>query len=187
MNLSALLLAGGQSRRMGRDKAGVLMGGLPLWKRQLALLQGLSPEELLISGKPDGLYAGAGFEIVVDDTPELGPLGGIVTALRRARFPLLLVLAIDLANMRASLLRELVDVALSSARGVVARGDRGFEPLAAVYPVGSLPLAEECLRGDDRSLQCFVRRAVERGFMQMRELRACELSLFRNVNSPEDL
>jgi molybdopterin-guanine dinucleotide biosynthesis protein A len=81
---TAVLLAGGKSTRMGRDKAGVLLHGQPLWQRQLATLRAVQPAELFISGKADAAYAGAGVEIVADNFPGLGPLSGLEATLRRA-------------------------------------------------------------------------------------------------------
>ena len=184
---TAVLLAGGKSTRMGRDKAGVLIDGQPLWQRQLATLRAVHPQELFISGKPDGPYADAGVEILADNFPGLGPLAGLEAALRRASHPLVLVLAIDLPAMTADFLSILVRHAAASATGCVPRDDRWFEPLAAVYPRACLPLAEACLRAADRSMQRFVRLAVEQGFMRVREVSECDRALFRNVNLPDDL
>ena len=184
---TAVLLAGGKSTRMGRDKAGVLIDGQPLWQRQLATLRAVHPHELFVSGKPDGPYAGAGVEILPDNFPGLGPLAGLEAALRRASHPLVLVLAIDLPAMTADFLSSLVRHAAASATGCLPRADRWFEPLAAVYPRACLPLAEACLRDADRSMQRFVRLAVEQGFMGVRELPDGERALFKNLNEPGDL
>ena len=184
---TAVLLAGGKSTRMGRDKAGVLLGGQPLWQRQLATLRAVRPQELFISGKPDGPYAGAGIEILPDNFPGLGPLAGLEAALRRASHPLLLVLAIDLSAMTAEFLSSLVNESVSGVQGCVPRDDGWFEPLAAIYPCASLPLAQECLHSDDRSMQRFVREAIGSGFVGARPLAADERALFRNVNTPADL
>ena len=78
---AAVLLAGGRSRRMGRDKALLpLPDGRRLWQRQLAVLESLHPAELFISGS-----AREGVPSLIpcldDETPGLGPLGGIVAAL----------------------------------------------------------------------------------------------------------
>ena len=182
---TAVLLAGGESTRMGRDKAGVLIDGQPLWQRQLATLRAVHPHELFISGKADGPYADAGVEILADSVPGLGPLAGVEAALRRASHPLVLVLAIDLPAMTADFLSGLVRE--SAAAGCVARDDRWFEPLAAVYPRACLPLAESCLRDADRSMQRFVRLAVEGGLLGLHDLRPGERALFKNLNQPGDL
>ena len=183
---TAALLAGGKSTRMGRDKAAVLIGGQPLWQRQLSTLRAVRPHEIFISGKADGPCADAGVEILADNFPGLGPLAGIEAALRRASHPLVLVLAVDLPAMTADFLSGLIRDAGTGA-GCVMRDDRWFEPLAAVYPRACLPLAEACLRDADRSMQRFVRIAVEQGFMRVRELPDSGRALFKNLNEPGDL
>ena len=85
MSHAAVLLAGGKSSRMGRDKSALIVNGEPLWQRQLAVLRATEPAELFISGMRDGPYADCGVEILADGIPNCGPLGGIATALRRCR------------------------------------------------------------------------------------------------------
>jgi molybdopterin-guanine dinucleotide biosynthesis protein A len=187
LSFSAVLLAGGKSTRMGRDKAGLIIDGQPLWQRQLATLRATEPDELFISGRLDGPYAGAGVPIVVDAVPGLGPLGGLVAALRCARQPYLLVLAVDLPAMSSAFLRQLVCAAAARGTGIVPRFGEWFEPLAAVYPRSSLPLMEAALRSDDRSLQPLIHAGIAGGFMTEHALNDEERLLFRNVNTPADL
>ena len=182
-NFAAVLLAGGRSTRMGRDKAALIIDGQPLWQRQLATLRALAPRELFISGRRDGPYAGAGVEIIEDAIPGLGPLGGIAAALRRAQSPLVLVLAIDLPAMTPDFLNTL----LQETRAIIPQNARYFEPLAAVYPKSALPIAEELLREDDRSMQHFVRRLIDGGLAQARVVNAAEIPRFQNVNQIADL
>jgi molybdopterin-guanine dinucleotide biosynthesis protein A len=184
---AAVLLAGGRSSRMGRDKAGIIIAGQPLWQKQLAILRATGPRELFISGKPDGPYADSGVEIIVDSTPGHGPLAGLEAALHRSTLPLLLVLAIDLPGMTSAFLADLVQRASASGRGIVPRTDQWFEPLAAVYPHACLPVIEDCLRGEDHSMQHFVREAVAKNLIEERLLTPAEQKLFRNLNAPEDL
>jgi molybdopterin-guanine dinucleotide biosynthesis protein A len=184
---TAVLLAGGKSTRMGRDKAGVVVGGEPLWQRQLATLCTCGPRELFISGRPEGPYAGAGAEVIADATPGLGPLAGLEAALRRANCPLVLVLAIDLPAMTAEFLSSLIrEAARDEIGGVPSDGDF-LEPLAAVYPRTCHELAAECLQSNDRSMRHFIRLATERGQLRPRPLSPDERLLFKNVNRPEDL
>jgi len=172
---------------MGRDKASVVIAGQPLWQRQLATLRATGAQELFISGKLDGPYADSGIEIIVDSSPGRGPLAGLEAALRRARQPLLLVLAIDLPDVTSAFLADLVHRSSTSGLGIVPRRDQWFEPLAAVYPQTCLPLVEECLRGEDHSMQHFVREAVARNLLEERTLTFTEQALFRNLNAPSDL
>jgi molybdenum cofactor guanylyltransferase len=183
----AVLLAGGKSTRMGTDKAGVLLQGKPLWRRQLATLRALGPEEIFISGRDDGPYAVEGLEILKDSYVERGPLGGLETALFRTINPYLVVLAIDLPEMRPDFLARLVELAVSRKRSIVPRDGESFEPLAAVYSGSICGLVVECLHGRDRSMQNFIRRAVDLDLVLPYPLSAEEDRLFRNVNTPADL
>ena len=183
----AVLLAGGKSTRMGTDKAGVLIRGEPLWRRQLVTLRALGPEEIFISGRESGPYAEEGLEILKDLYVGRGPLGGLEAALFRTMEPYLVVLAIDLPDMRPDFLARLVELAISRGRSVVPQDGESFEPLAAVYSGAICGLVVECLSERDYSLQNFIRRGVERGLILPYPLSAEEDPLFRNVNTPADL
>ncbi|MES2569890.1 MAG: molybdenum cofactor guanylyltransferase [Verrucomicrobiota bacterium] len=186
---SAALLAGGASTRMGVDKATLLFEGEPLWRRQLATLRGTGPGELLVSCRPPGhpFETEGGILCVYDGMGGMGPLGGMAALMRRARFEFLLVLAIDLPRVNARFLQSLIRQAIGSGRGVVPREERWFQPLAAVYPRAALPLADAHLCGEDRSMQHFVRRALELGLVAEYRIEEAESDLFRNVNTPADL
>ena len=183
---AAVLLAGGQSQRMGRDKALLpLADGRLLWQRQLAVLQALEPAELFISGP-----AREGFPpdvpLLADEFPGRGPLGGLAAALGAMESPRLVVLAIDLPRMTAEFLRGML---AREAGGVVPRHDgaRGgfYEPLAAIYPRECLPQARARLAGTDHSLQAFVREAVAASRIKEWPLReAGDLAQFTNWNAP---
>jgi molybdopterin-guanine dinucleotide biosynthesis protein A len=185
--LSAVLLAGGKSTRMGRDKAGVELDGQLLWQRQLATLKALHPRELFISGRPEGPYVDGGIEVIPDLHPGCGPLSGLEAACWRMRTPLLCVLAIDLPWMTSGFLDRLVKIAMQDGRGVVPQNGEYFEPLAAVYPRGMMNLIGERLRQADHSMQGLVRRAVELDLVIPLAIGEEERSLFRNVNTPADL
>lgn len=112
---SALLLAGGRSTRMGRDKALLPhpVSGLPLLAHQAALLRSLPGcAELLLSAPADRGYALdgplAGARLVADAAPDCGPLAGLAAGLSAATQPRLLVLAVDLPFVAADLLVRLL-------------------------------------------------------------------------------
>ena len=187
MNFSAALLAGGRSSRMKRDKASLEIGGEPLWQRQLATLARLNPAELLISSRADGPYAGSTATIVVDETPGLGPLGGLAALLKHSAHSVVVVLGVDLPKMSDGFLHGLLNESLPEQKAVVTHDGVRFQPLAAVYTRACLPLLEHCLRGLDRSFQHFIRQGVEQGLIATRSLQIEELPFFLNLNTPEDL
>lgn len=184
MRCSAVLLAGGKSSRMGRDKAFLEIKGEPLWQRQLATLRHLAPEQLMISGPCREEWSE--YEIVADELATAGPLAGVAAALRKCATPRLIVLAIDLPEMTSDFLRSLLQLC-GNRKGVVPlRSDR-FEPLVAVYPAECATLAEAALRDGDFSMQRFVRRAWEQDLLLERAISGAETVLFANLNTPADL
>src|SRR5713101_517562 len=74
MNISAVLLAGGESRRMGKDKATLLFRGKPLWQIQLELLRKLEPMEILVSARTDPPWRPPDMQFVADEPPSCGPI-----------------------------------------------------------------------------------------------------------------
>jgi molybdenum cofactor guanylyltransferase len=185
---SAVLLAGGKSSRMGRDKGALLVEGEPLWQRQLNILRRTQPRELFISGPLDGPYANTGVRIVSDAEPHLGPLGGIAAALGECTTDWLLVLAVDLPFMRADYLLSLLQKAVEFDTGVIpAMGDTGLEPLAAVYPKRAHFIAEAKRASRQLKLADFTADLEARGWMKRLDVSAEEAGYFTNWNSPGDL
>ena len=171
---------------MGTDKAFLRIDGVPLWQRQLQMLQQLVPSELFIAGPPHKEWQEMNCIIVPDAEPGAGPLAGIVAALQRCSAPLLLVVAVDLPNMTSRYLRELVDSCVGEAGTVPSYGEL-FEPLAAVYPKRSLPLAESCLASRDLAVQRFAARCLAEELAHEYEIAPDEQPLFLNMNTPDDL
>ena len=171
---------------MGTDKAFIEIDGVPLWRRQLQVVQQLSPHELFVAGPAHDDWQQKDCIIIPDAEPNSGPIGGVVAALQRCSAPLLLVIAIDLPNITTDYLRELVDSCATDIGAVPISGER-FEPVAAVYPRRALPLAQSCLASRDLALQTFAARCVDEGLAVQKEITAEERVLFLNMNTPEDL
>ena len=182
---SAVLFAGGRSTRMGRDKALLKLDGEPLWQRQITLLRALQPREILISGNAMGFPAesSADCAVVPDAITGLGPLGGLDTVLRRACCEQVLILAIDLPQMRVDLLARLLQEAAETGRGVIPRTSHGLEPLAAVYPRACQPLVSAVLAAGERSMQAFVQRALAEHLLVEWTVEATDEGAFFNVNT----
>ena len=171
---------------MGTDKAFLEINGVPLWRRQLQLLEELRPHELFIAGPAHDEWQEINCIIIPDAERNAGPLAGIVAALRRCSAPLLLVVAIDLPSMTERYLRDLVG-SCGSDTGVVPSYGARSEPLAAIYPSRALPLGEEGLVSRDLSVQRFAARCVIEGFAVEKEITPEERPLFLNMNTPDDL
>jgi len=186
MNISALLLAGGKSRRMGHDKATLQFRGAPLWQIQLELLQTLSPNEIFISAQTDPPWRPANIQFVPDDQPSRGPLSGIAAALSRSTTGHLVALAIDMPFMTANYLRKLCEKRRPGI-GVVPLIENRAEPLAAIYPRQAHDDAVVALSGSDFSLQSLVSKLMTAGKLQAIKVSDEEKAFFHNLNEPRDL
>jgi molybdopterin-guanine dinucleotide biosynthesis protein A len=184
--LSAVLLAGGESRRMGRDKATLIYRETPLWQRQLEVLRQLKPDELFISGRTDPAWRPADAIFVADAPPSRGPLSGLVAAFNRTRGTHLLALAVDMPGMTADYLRSLWHLA-GPGRGVLPMTGERSEPLAAIYPVEASVYFHEALAGPDFSLQSIVSRLLKAEMLRGFPTAPQEQTRFRNLNTIADL
>lgn len=184
--LSAVVLAGGRSVRMAREKALLEVAGEPLWRRQRDVLATAGAAELLLSVRAEQTWprAAEGFTaIVTDPHPDGGPLLGIAAALERASRPWLAVLAVDLPKMSPAWF-EALRRELAPGRGLVGRRDGFFEPLAAIYPAAFRALADAAVARGEFSLQRLLAEAVAQGLLGVREINSAEVAWFENWNEP---
>jgi molybdopterin-guanine dinucleotide biosynthesis protein A len=185
MNISAVLLAGGESRRMGKDKATLLFRGRPLWQIQFDLLCTLQPEEIFVSARTDPPWRPSGVQFVPDEPPSCGPLSGLSAALARISTDHLLALAIDMPLMTENYLRLICNL-IEPGRGVLPMIGNRAEPLVAIYPKGTGSDFIMALSGLDFSLQSLTKRLVETGKLSLVNVLEEEGKFFRNFNDLSD-
>jgi molybdenum cofactor guanylyltransferase len=186
VNISAVLLAGGESRRMGQDKATLTFRAKPLWEIQLGLLRKLRPREIFLSARTDPVWRPADVDFVPDQAPSRGPLSGLASTIPRIRTNHLLALAIDMPLMTEDFLRSLCHVIKPSCGVVPMIGDRA-EPLAAIYPKCAQADFIAALAGAEFSLQALVKKLIATSKLHFVSVSKTEASYFRNVNQPGDL
>ncbi|HEX7516565.1 MAG TPA: molybdenum cofactor guanylyltransferase [Chthoniobacterales bacterium] len=185
LNISAVLLAGGESRRMGKDKATVLFRGKPLWKIQIELLRKLNPKEILVSARSDLSWRPADLELILDTPPSRGPLSGLAAALTSMETDHLLAVAIDLPFMTAEHLRHLCGLTTNGSGGVPLI-EVNAEPLAAIYPKEARAVFRDALQSDNFSLQPIVRKLVTLNMLLEIPISGSAREFYRNINSPQD-
>jgi molybdenum cofactor guanylyltransferase len=183
MTLTALLLAGGESRRMGRDKATMEFEGQPLWKRQLEVLRALRPEKIFVSARTLPSWLPDDAELLLDDPPSRGPLSGLTKALAAMRTTHLLALAVDMPLMTTEQLAVLRKLA-GEGRGVVPTIGERAEPLAAFYPAEAAVDFVAALAGIDFSLQRIIRTLAAEEKVTLLAVPAHCQHFYRSVNEP---
>ena len=184
--ITVAIQAGGQSQRMGRDKALISLGGRPLIVHVLDRVVGLGDEILITTNQPQA-YTAFGGRLVSDAAPGAGALAGLHTALSAARGETVLVLACDMPFVSRPLLAHMLSLA-PEADVVAPRPGGEYEPLHAVYARSCLPAVEAALQaGEERVISFYPKVRVK--VVEEPELAAYDpagLSFF-NINTPVDL
>jgi molybdopterin-guanine dinucleotide biosynthesis protein A len=129
--VTGVILAGGKSRRMGRDKAFLPFGQGVLIERVIEVIRQVADEVILITNAP-ALYQRFGLPMFADVIPDAGSLGGIYTGLVSMNTPYGLCLACDMPFVKPAFLRFLCDTA-AEADVVIPQNSEDFQPLCAVY------------------------------------------------------
>lgn len=180
------VLAGGASRRMGRDKATLLLAGEPLWQRQVRVLREAGAAEVALVRAPDQPALDADLPHLRDSVRGVGPLAGLHAALAADGAPLVAILAVDMPRIDAAWFRWLLGFC-SAETGAVALHAGGSEPLAAFYPRAALPLVTRHLESADHALRSLVTALVSARLVTAVPLPAQLLPHLSNWNSPTDL
>jgi len=183
--ISVAILAGGQSHRMGQDKAFLPVGGHPVIERVIQRVAPLSDDVAIIANTPDK-YRHLGYRMASDMYPGKGSLGGIYTAIHTARHPHCLVVACDMPFLNSDLLRHLMS--LTPGFDVVIPRIKEFpETMHAIYGKGCLEPIERRLLADRLRIIGFfddVRvRYVERDDVARFDP---TFRSFLNMNTPSD-
>lgn len=154
--VSAIILAGGRSSRMGRNKAELIWNGEKLIEHQVHKLRSLGIEDIIISGYPVPVE---GTRFAADKYPLKGPLGGVHAGLLAAANPHCLVMSVDTPLLPEETLSALIDTHIISSSNitVLAHGDN-IEPLMGVYERWLSGIADQILQTDETSVRVLFRR-----------------------------
>jgi molybdopterin-guanine dinucleotide biosynthesis protein A len=148
---TGVVLAGGTSRRMGRDKAAIRVGSETLLERVRGVLRRVFAEVICV-----GRFGGDG--CLADERPGCGPLGGIETALKTVRAGWVFVVACDMPLLSADAIAELWERGGRGSGGLIVATTGGrLHPLAAFYPASLRPRVTEALDAGAISVTAFVR------------------------------
>lgn len=181
-SFAAILLAGGQSRRMGRDKALLPFGPEPIAERLYGILAGCASDVVVVRDPHQG-FPVAGARLIGDRHPGRGPLEGIATGLEHIACERAVVVACDMPFVDRAVIERLACLD-PEADLVIPRTERGLEPLLAVYARRLAPAMRQVLEAGERRIQAIL------ALSPAREVPARSLDpsgrAFWNLNHPED-
>ncbi len=181
-DVTGVILAGGRSTRMGRDKATLEIAGQTLFARTLTMMREVFSRLLIAGDRPD---------LATDEVPcvpDLYPgsaLGGLHGALSAAATPWVFVVPCDLAHPDAGLVRHLLEQR-KDCDLVVPRTPQGLEPVFALYHKNCLPLMERMLQRGDYRIYDFYRQVRVR-YLDTQGFPAHWRRSLTNLNTPDDV
>jgi len=183
--LTGIVLAGGQSSRMGREKGLVRFRGKALIRYPLDLLTGFCDHILISANREE--YASFGYPVVADTIRDAGPLGGLYSVLSRSATRGNLVLPCDTPFVSKEFLEYLLCCVRDQKAVIPVHPDGRAEPLCGYYSREILPVMKNNLEEKNYKL---IRVLEEAGafFLKLDEsLPFYNPLLFTNINSPADL
>lgn len=177
-----VVLAGGESRRMGRDKAEVRVEGEPLWKRQVRVLRGAGAERVLVIRRRDQAAIGP-CDCRLDVYSRSGPLSGLHAALLVGGHRWVAVLAVDMPGIDAAWFAWLRGFCRPGV-GAIARHAQALEPLAAIYPAQARAEVAGRLARRDLSVRRLALGLAAAGRMAVATLPAGASPRSASLNTP---
>jgi molybdopterin-guanine dinucleotide biosynthesis protein A len=185
MKADGFVTAGGNSSRMGRDKAWLELDSVTMIERVIAALRPVTAGVTVIANRSE--YARLNLPVVADTHPGIGPLEAIRTALAHSRQPRVALVGCDLPFITSDLFRYLLRVG-GGAQAVVPLDEEGqIEPLCAIYSTAALAHVSALIADGERKVSHLFERIPTR-FVAFDEL--CHLEgaglFFENINSPAD-
>jgi molybdopterin-guanine dinucleotide biosynthesis protein A len=186
--LTVVIQAGGQSSRMGEDKALKPFLGKPLIERVIERMSPIADEMIVTTNRPAD-YAFLNTRLVPDLKPGRGALGGLYTAVASASHPTVAVVACDMPFASPKFFENGISLMVEEeADVVIAKSDGGYEPIHALYRRETcLPAIEAAINADQWKVIAWFPQVKVR-ILSPDEVKALDPSglCFWNVNTPEE-
>jgi len=188
IDVTGVLLAGGNSRRMGEDKRYLVVGEQTLLERGLAVLRSIFQEVLVVIAQ-DSPSLNVDTRVVRDLVPDCGSLGGLYTGLTQATTPYIFVVACDMPFLDPAVITQFTS-RRATADIVMAKLAARLHPMHALYGKRCLPVVEEMIR----ARQLKIQEMLSHSSLHVRYVTEVDLVTidpswrsFHNVNTPADL
>ena len=184
-NICGILLAGGMSKRMGREKGTLRIGNTFLYQYPLTILE-LICDEILVSTCDESALR-VDHKMVCDEMKGIGPLGGIYSCLKKSSSELNLVLSYDMPLVNESLFRLLISEVDDFDIVLPGLSPEMPEPLCGIYRKGTTSIMEEMISKKDFAVNHLLKRSHSKIVPISKDMECWRPDLFLNINSQEDL
>lgn len=185
-NITGIILSGGQSIRMGENKAFIKIEGVPIIRRIHGLFEKIFNEIIIVANQKEE-FATFGAKICSDLFPNRGVLGGLYTGLFFSSFEYSFCVACDMPFLKESVIRYLIE-RMDDYDVIVPKTNEGLEPLHAIYSKNCLdPIRKVIEEGKYKTVDFYP--MVKTKIVEEYELISLDSTMesFINVNTPEEL
>ena len=177
-NITGVVLAGGQSSRMGKEKSVLLFKEQELIQYSLNALKPYCSTILISSNKE--IHNSFSYTTISDFHHQIGPIAGIYSALKNSETDFVMVLPCDSPMVKPEFVKYLISQIKNDTKAIVPQYASHLEPLFAIYHKSVLGTIEEQINKEDYKLVNLLKKINA----QLVEVQDC--SCFVNINTPED-
>jgi len=183
--ITGIILAGGKSSRMGRDKGLIELNNKPLINYTIEALKPYCDQILISSNSKE--YKSLGYPVYEDKIKNCGPMGGIYSSLLHSFTLKNMVLSCDMPLISTELIRYVLDKSLEGKLSLPIHGANFIEPLCAVYPLEAIPFLEKFIKEGKLKLIDLVNSIPTEQIRIDASHHFYHSDLFLNINRPGDL
>lgn len=184
MDICALVLAGGKSSRMnGNNKAFLEYNNKTFIENVISKLNDFNKIYVSVDNKDK--YEKLSYDLIEDEYKDIGPIGGIYSALKHIDYEYVFVIACDMPKVTKEFINFLLNNLTKEDKCLIVKDhDNKLYPLGGIYSKGVLPVIEEMIKAKDYKLQNLVKKCNGR-ILSLKDASFYESSLI-NVNNPEE-
>lgn len=185
--VTGIILSGGKSNRLGHEKGLAEFNGKPLVVYALNTLKPLCDRVLISANNCLDEYAALGFEVVEDEIKGIGPMGGLLSCLKRSSSRFNFILSCDTPFVPGRLFVHLLDSIENFQVAVPVHGDNYTEPLCAVYSTNVIWEMQRCIDRKEYKLSDFLEKVNAKKVLINDRLPFYREEMFVNMNTKTDL
>ncbi|MCB0481141.1 MAG: molybdenum cofactor guanylyltransferase [Flavobacteriales bacterium] len=179
MQIGGIILAGGKSSRMKKDKGLLTYNEKPMAKHVIDVAQNFCEKMYLMTSNPE--YDQFGLERLEDTYKDTGPLAGIQTGLRSSEYEYNLVLSCDMPHIDEFIIKKILTPPIEDLV-IISKCGENVYPLVGLYSKWILPSLDEFLAAGNKSVLSFLHRLGVKTIVFDDDF---EYN-FMNVNTPDD-
>jgi len=183
--ITGIILAGGKSSRMGRDKGWIELNNKPLINYAIEALKPYCDDLIISSNSKE--YNSLGYPIYEDKIKNCGPMGGIYSTLLFSSTPINMVLSCDMPLISTELIKYVLDKSVEGKISLPIHGVNFIEPLCAVYPLEAIPHLEKFIKEGKLKLIDLVNSIPTEQIKIDPSQYFYHPDIFLNINRPGDL